>query len=268
MEVGMRRQDWWVACCAVAGAVSSLTAIGPTNAAEPRAAFQNELVVYDAGTNERGLAEISLLQTEEGTQVDVSRALHVHRTYYTGDKEFQFKLIQGGPSTVVANHPRTGEKLYIDVDLPAGIPIIAYNQHSITYVFPDRRVCIHFPRYGLKPTVTVVNVKGHGVVRTALEHHQRAVARRQVHLANSPLVGAIRDVGTSTKNVVVGTVGFAGQTGATVINGARTTVENLPLIAQARQSAENRAEEGSRVAINRATKVAEQADRQFVPTNR
>ncbi len=266
----MRRQDWLAACCAVAGAISSVSGNLPAFSAEPRTPFQNELVVYDAGTHERGLAEIELRPTDLGTEVevDVSRALHVHRTYYTGDKEFQFNLIQGGPTTVVVNHPRTGEKLYVEVDLPAGIPIIAYNQHSIAYVFPDRRVIIHFPRFSRKACVSVVNVKGHGAIRTMWERHRATTARRQAAMANNPLVGALRDTGTSAKNLAIGTVGVVTQTSATVVTGVRTTVENLPLISHVRQAGENAAEEGSRVGIDRITRKAELADRQFIPTNR
>lgn len=264
----MRRHNWLAACYAVVGSFSLIGGISAVHAVEPRVAFQNELVVFDAGAHERGLPEIELLRSEFGTQIDVTRALHVHRTYYTGDKEFQFSLIQGGPTTVVANHPRTGEKLYIEVDLPSGIPIISYNQHSITYVFPDRRVCIQFPRFGLKPTVTVVNVKGHGNIRTHWERAQAATVRRRAHFANDPLVGALRDTGTSVKNLTVGTVGIASQTSATVVTGVRTTVENLPLISQVRQTGENAAEQGNRVAIDRITRSAEKADRQFLPTNR
>jgi hypothetical protein len=237
-------------------------------AAEPRTAFQNELVVFEAGTHERGFAEVELVGTEFGTQVDVSRALHVHRTYYTGDKEFQFSLIQGGPTTVVVNHPRTGEKLYVEVDLPAGIPIIAYNQHSITYVFPDRRICIQFPRFGKSACVSVVNLKGHGLMRSHIERSQAAHARHRAALANNPLAGAVRDTGASAKNLVVGGLGIANQTGATVVTSVRTTVENLPLISQARQAGENAAERGNQVAIDRITRTAERADRQFLPTNR
>jgi hypothetical protein len=264
----MSRINWLAACFAVIANITGLAGSQIAQAVEPRTAFQNDLVVYDAGTHERGLAEIELNQTERGTEVDISRALHVHRSYYNGDKEFQFSLIQGGPTTVVANHPRTGEKLYIEVDLPSGIPIVAYNQHSITYVFSDRRVCINFPRFCNTASVSVVNMKGHGALRTHWERMQAITIKRRAAMANSPLVGAIRDTGTSARNLVVGTAGIAGQAGAGALNGARTVVENLPIISHIRQAGENSAEQGNRVAIDRITRTAEKADRQFLPTNR
>ena len=84
----------------------------------------NELVVYDPGTHERGLPAVQLMPNNCGNLgVEIPPAVHVHRYYYNGDKEFQGPIIQGGPTIVVANHPdNPGCTLYIRVNLPSGAP--------------------------------------------------------------------------------------------------------------------------------------------------
>ncbi len=52
---------------------------------------------------------------EGGMQVDIPRPVIVHKLYYSGNRNFQAQMLPGGPSVVVANHPRTGERCYIDV---------------------------------------------------------------------------------------------------------------------------------------------------------
>ena len=101
-------------------------------AAEPRVGGLDELVIYDPGNHDRGLPAIEFAESPEGIQIEISPATHVHRFYYNGDKEYQGPLLQGGPTVVVANHPRTGKRLYIDVNLPSGAPVIVYDEDSIS----------------------------------------------------------------------------------------------------------------------------------------
>ena len=113
-------------------------------AAEPIASGLNHLAIYDPGTHERGIPAVILEEIGGQLAVDIPPMVHVHRYYYSGDKEIQGPIINGGPTIVVANHPRTGNRMYIDVVLPAGATKVAYNVHGITYVFDEQRVGIHF----------------------------------------------------------------------------------------------------------------------------
>jgi len=83
-------------------------AAGRADGKEPRASGLNQLVVIHPGAHERGLPAVRLVPTTDGTvKVDVPRTIHVHRYYYDGDKEYQGPIIQGGPTVVVANHPKS-----------------------------------------------------------------------------------------------------------------------------------------------------------------
>lgn len=243
-------------------------------AAEPRVPYQDDVLVYDPGTHERGLPEVEFYEGDAGLQLDVSRTLHVHRFYYNGDREFQFRLVQGGPTTVVTNHPRTGERLYIDVDLPSGIPVIAYNKHSITYAFPNKRVIIEFPTrlfkpYACPPVVRTELHKGAGPVRNLRTGMRNLTAKVRVASSQDPLVGAVRDTATSVTRTATGVVGTASAATGTAINQVRGTVEQLPIISQAQQAAEERGQRGQQVAIDRVTRASERSDRtSFFKTNR
>ena len=116
-------------------------------AIEPRASGLNELVILDPGTHSRGLPAVVTRPGENGLTVDIPPTVHVHRFYYSGDKEFQGPVLQGGPTTVVANHPKTGERKYINVTLPPGVPIIAHSKCAITYVYPNRRIALNFSNW-------------------------------------------------------------------------------------------------------------------------
>ncbi|MFO0946707.1 MAG: hypothetical protein U1D30_12290 [Planctomycetota bacterium] len=45
---------------------------------------------------------------------------------------------------IVANHPKSNERMYINVMLPSGTPVISYDKDSITYIYPNYRVKVCF----------------------------------------------------------------------------------------------------------------------------
>ena len=146
--------------------------VAPAWAAETTEAGLNDLVILDPGTHERGLPAVEIKHVEGGREIDIPPKVHVHRYYYSGDKEFQGPIINGGPTVVVANHPKTGERMYIDVVLPAGAPRIAYNKHGITYVYPDKRVAVTFQHFPFDPNKSIVKIHhgqglGRGIRRPA-----------------------------------------------------------------------------------------------------
>jgi len=111
-----------------------------STAGEPREPGFNELIIIDPGVEENGLPAPNVVNGH----VEIPPTLHVHPYYYSGDKEYQGPIINGGPTIVVANNPKSGEKRYVDVVLPQGAPLIAYTSKSITYIYKDRRVVITF----------------------------------------------------------------------------------------------------------------------------
>src|SRR5207302_10265435 len=104
-----------------------------------------EIEVLDPNVDARGNpAVLTRPGPAGGVLVDIPPTVLVHRYYYTGDRTFQARLLPGGPCIVVASHPRTGERLYIPVQLPPGAPRVTYTAGSIEYDYGTQAVTISF----------------------------------------------------------------------------------------------------------------------------
>lgn len=100
----------------------------------------DEVTVIDPGTNSTGKPEP--LVTEG--RVEIPPAIIVHNYYYTGDRDFRGPVFPGGPAIVVVEHPQTGQRLYLDVQMLPGSPRIVYRRHWIDYHFGSQRIRIQF----------------------------------------------------------------------------------------------------------------------------
>lgn len=76
--------------------------------------------------------------------VDIPPTLIVHRFYYSGDRTFQGPMFPGGPSILVVNHPRTGERCYISAQMLPGAPKVTYRKSSIDYDYGKSGITLHF----------------------------------------------------------------------------------------------------------------------------
>lgn len=258
----------WIARISAATVLwSSLGLFDSTLFAEPRVAGLNELVIYDPGKHDRGLPAIEFAESPVGTQIQIQPATHVHRFYYNGDKEYQGPLIQGGAIIVVANHPRTNKRMYIDVNLPPGAPIIVYNKSAITYVYQDRRVVISFARLS-DERAHVTYVPGHGLPRLHREHQQAKDERHRLAEQQSGLSHSIHDVGLTMKKTVVGSAGIIGHTAGGALNKVKATFECLPGVMQIQAAAEQSAERGLRESNRQSQKLNDLNAPRFLPTIR
>ena len=216
-------------------------------ATEPRESGFNELVVIDPAVEENGLP----IPIVTNGQVEIPPTLHVHPYFYSGDKEYQAQIINGGPTIIVANHPRSGDKLYIDAVLPQGAPIVAYNDHSITYIYPDRRVIIDFSIVG-KHRASVKYVSGRGIVRGAEE---RLVERRETVRElrqKSKLVTELGELGHEMKDITKGAFGIVGQTGAVVVERTRAVTRIIPGVPALKSAGQQAAERGALEEVRQA----------------
>lgn len=233
-------------------------------AAEPLAPGFNELTVIDPAADANGLP--APVVTSDG-RVEVPPTLHIHSYYYSGDKEYQAQILQGGPTIVVANHPRSGEKMYVDVMLPGGAPVIAYNDHSITYVYPDQRVCIEFPPL-LRKRAVVKYVHGRGLDREIRDAVHATHAHMVEHHQRSRLSQELHEFGRDTVNLVKGAGGIIARASAVVVERTRAVTKLIPGV-QPLQSLGKQVEE--RMAIEEIRQAGLQQVReeaQFIPTNR
>jgi hypothetical protein len=113
-----------------------------------------EIEILDPNADPRGIPAVvpGAPGSPGNVQIDIPPTVLVHRYYYTGEREFQGPMLPGGPTVVVAGHPRTGERCYVNVQMLPGAPRVIYCGKSIEYNYGDRAVCIHFGLFGTKVT--------------------------------------------------------------------------------------------------------------------
>ncbi|MEZ6088458.1 MAG: hypothetical protein R3C05_10615 [Pirellulaceae bacterium] len=104
-----------------------------------------EIEVIDPGVDARGNPAVQLHPMGSGTIVDIPPTVLVHRYYYTGDRSFRGPNLPGGPSIVVASHPKTGERTYVPVQLLPGSPMVHYTSGGIEFDYGDYGIKVVFP---------------------------------------------------------------------------------------------------------------------------
>ena len=90
-------------------------------------------------------------------QVEVPPTIIVHKFYYSGDRAFQGPMLPGGPMIAAFNHPKTGDRTYVNLVMPPGAPKIIYTGHTIRYDYGPQSVTIEFGLHCGKPTVHYSN---------------------------------------------------------------------------------------------------------------
>jgi hypothetical protein len=181
-----------------------------------------EIEVLDPGVDPVGNPAVFLQADEWGQlQVDIPPVVLVHRYYYSGDRSFQAQLLPGGPSIVVANHPKTGERCYIPVQMMPGAPRVTYTKNSIEYDYGEHGTTIHFGLFG-KPTVKYRN--GQPLVRKVghVVHAEQWKEHAQ-HLHGSAQTAASR-----CKTLTCGAVVEIGQAGNQLLLPVKNVLRVLP----------------------------------------
>ncbi|WP_152054371.1 hypothetical protein [Tautonia marina] len=235
--------------------------VGEAGATDPRAkdGGLNDLVIYLASDHPRGLPEVEFRQIT--TELDrlgiaIPPAVHVHRYYYNGNKQYQGPFVVGGPTVVVARHPNTNEQLYVELQLPSGYPEIAYDDETITYIYSDRRVQVRFLKtHPEKFAVSYLPGRG-----AALRLHEAGRVRAEVreeNRANSPLRRSIQSASTATRESLRGLASTTGDVVGQAVQTVGQVVSNAPGIPYLRsrgREATTRIEENRfRTAIERVS---------------
>jgi len=258
----MRRSAAWAAALACLACP-----IAPAQAKHTNAPYENELVVLDPGVNSLKRPGVRLEPGPDGVQVDIPPVVHVHRFYYSGDKEYQGPILSGGPTVIVANHPKTGQRLYVNVMLPPGAPAIAYSKSSITYAYPDQRVEIC---YGWWHTdqATVKYLAGRGFARNFHDCKARTQSWFKECWQSSRFGGAVRDTARNTHDGLVGLGGLFCSAGAVAIETSCKIISVVPGVQTLESLGRQRAERSNESAVTEAGKRLEQQELKFLPTNR
>lgn len=171
-----------------------------------------EIEVLDPNADPLGRPAVELRRDcEGGLQVDIPPVVLVHRYYYTGDRTFQAQLLPGGPSIIVVNHPKSGERCYIETSLLPGAPRVTYTGHSITYDYGQHAIKIVFGLFGHPKVVyrngtTLYRKVGDLVHAEEIHDHMKQFHEHlQVTVDQSSTVacGAVATVGDGVKQVML-----------------------------------------------------------------
>lgn len=142
---------------AVVALASPMRANGPASAPVPPT---QEIELLDPGVDPTGKPKAVVRPDPLNPgmkQVDVPPTIMVHKFYYSGDRTFQGPMLPGGPMIAALNHPKTGERTYVDIVLPPGAPKITYTSHAIRYDYGPQSVTLSFGVLCGKPTVHYSN---------------------------------------------------------------------------------------------------------------
>lgn len=230
----------------------------------------NDLVILDPGAHERGLPAVEVREVMgRGQQIDIPPKVHVHRYFYSGDKIYQGPIIQGGPTVVVASHPKTGERLYVDVVLPPGAPRIEYKKDSISYVYSKKRVEIKFRGFPFDPCVAIVkHHSGKGVRRSVVDAHAHVTDHVKEHMANSTFVNSVKDVGRETHQFCKGVATGVGALGSRGGDTLKQLTGMIPGVTYIKSMADQKPQRDYESAVKSASLKNDLDLPDFVRTNR
>ncbi len=228
-----------------------------------------EIEVLDPNVDAEGNPAVRLVpQTDGTTRVDIPPTVLVHRYFYTGNRSFQAQLLRGGPSIVVVNHPRTGERCYVPVQMLPGAPRVTYREHEIEYDYGHHAVSVHFGRWGV-PKVTYRNGRAVGTRAVAAA---AAVGGAGVQLAShAGLPTAMRGTAEGAKQAVVAAVGGLRETSKMALTPVVNALGLLPfgnaVVSGMQNSGEQAATAKRDAAVTHAAALKRRAE-QSIPTLR
>jgi hypothetical protein len=250
------------ACCGVL-VWAGLAAAAPTAPVPPTL----EIEVLDPNVDPVGNpAVIPTIGPDGLTRVDIPRTVLVHRYYYSGDRSFQAQMLPGGPCVVVVNHPKTGERLYIPVQMIPGAPRVTYTGNSIEYDFHTQAVTITFccwlsdrPKVEYRTGVPVARRVGAAVAVVGKAGRE--------FIDRTGLPEAKDKVCDGAKNVVETVADRTQDLGTAVVTPVVQAVQFIPGVKLLTSPPEQRAERLRDAEVKRAAAKAKQEAAVFIGTN-
>jgi len=183
--------------------------------------------------------------------VDIPPVVLVHRYYYTGDRSFQGPMLPGGPSIVVVNDPRDGQRCYIPVQMLPGAPRVHYSGRKIEYDYGRSGISISFGLWG-KPKVVYRNsVPAARRAKNVIVGTGKGTARL---VEQSGLPNLAKTSAQGTKNVVVNTKNAVEDLGQGLLAPAIGLVNATPLGSIFRGNPEDQARRRRDAEVRRAAR--------------
>lgn len=150
-----------------------------------------EIEILDPGVDPLGNPAVVVRPGLDGQcmAIDIPPVVLVHRYYYTGDRSFQAQMLPGGPSLVVVNHPKTGERCYIPVQMLPGAPRVTYTSSCIEYDYGENGITVHFGLFG-HPTIKYRSGLTWGTKMSNLVHAEQWKEKTQTITAGCKSLGS------------------------------------------------------------------------------
>ena len=167
----------------------------------------DELQILDPRVDPEGKPRAQVQPGPNGlNQVVTAPTIIVHRYYYTGDRDFQGPMLQGGMTLLTANDPATGEQINVEALLPPGAPRITYRSNRIVYAYRDRSITLCFGHPGPlglgrigKPAIVVTHHSA--ALQAAAEHAKQKRIHHREWWTKAGIPAATAEVATSTKQL-------------------------------------------------------------------
>ncbi|MBW3541936.1 MAG: hypothetical protein KY476_16835 [Planctomycetes bacterium] len=212
----------------------------------------DELEVLDPHVDPEGKPRVLTRPTGDGLEVDIPPAVIVHRYYYTGDRSFQGPRLPGGPTIVVVNHPSTGERQYLEMQMLPGAPRVIYRRDRIEYDFGTQRLVLKFSDLcGTK--VLIQDTEDDN-----FPEPDEPPGQNWLHRTGIP--HAVGHVARGTRDVLHGTADRIHDTGRIVVAPVAQALESLPLVQTLQTSADERAVRARDAAVRRAGREQQTAE--------
>ena len=200
----------WLLCASLlclTHAATGAERVHPRDRFQPNVPPMDELEILDPRVDPEGKPRAQIVPGANGfRQIDVPPTIIVHRYYYTGDRDFQGPMLQGGPTLLAVIDPASGERVSVETLLPPGAPRITYRRDRIVYDYRDRSITMCFGRpwpLGLgqigKPAIVI---RHHSPASQVAEQKAK---QRQTHRRDwwtrTGIPSATTEVGTTTKDL-------------------------------------------------------------------
>lgn len=179
-----------------------------------------EIEVILPGVSSDGIPAV-LVESDgdNNSKIEIPPTVLVHRYYYTGNRKFQGPYLPGGPSIIVANHPKTKCRVYVDLQLLPGAPEVHYWANMIEYRYGKSRILISFAHDG----GAKVSYKNHLPIGTTFKNVTVGTTKATVGLISKT------GVPKATSRVARTFGGYTYDAGKFVVDKSKQLLSNTPL---------------------------------------
>ena len=178
-----------------------------------------EIQVILPGVSSDGIPAVLVEPDGESAEIEIPPTVLVHRYYYTGDRNFQGPYIPGGPSIIVANHPKTKCRVYVDVQMLPGAPEVFYSANMIEYRYGKSRILVSFAHDG----GAKVSYKNHLPIGTTIKNVTSGTTKATVKVIEKTKVPK------TTSRFIKTVGGYTHDAGRFVVGKSKQLISNTPL---------------------------------------